>query len=77
MAANDPKVREEIARIGGLVTSQRTNMHDLGRRGVDAKRAKLFAQTDPSLPESERHRLAGLAFREQLARARLARSKRR
>jgi len=71
-----PQQRKAISRIGGLVSAQRCDQRAKGRAGVQARLRRLYEQTDPHLPDPERHRLAELAWKEQLARARLSSPKR-
>jgi len=70
-----PAVRRAISQIGGLRSAQTNDNRAKGRAAVQAKRRRYFDQTDPALPEGERWRLADLQWREQLARARLARGR--
>jgi hypothetical protein len=70
-----PTQRRQISQLGGLRSAQTSDPHARGYASVRAKRQRCYDATDASLPESERQRLADLAYREQLARVRLARGK--
>jgi hypothetical protein len=70
-----PIQRRQISQLGGLRSAQTSDPHARGYASVRAKRQRCYDATDASLPEGERQRLADLAYREQLARVRLARGK--
>lgn len=73
----DPQTRRAISQLGGLRSAQTSDPHRRGYASVAAQQRKLYEATDPSLPESERRRIAELAYKERMARVRMARGRKR
>lgn len=71
MAAHDPARRKLISSLGGLEAAIQSDPHERGHASVRARQQRCYEATDASLPEAERQRLAGLAFRAQMQRIKL------